>query len=827
MFVSDNGLLLSCGSGQYGCLGQGDRNDCLKPKLIESLLQEDVVHVSCGPHHVAAVCSAGGVFTWGENSAGQLGLGTNANRFSPSKANMSSLIRYAVCGVDGTMLITDGGNLLAAGSNADNKLGLNCRVGFLMAMKTWFNLKEMTVDEVNHFTPVRLMSKHRAVDISLGLRHTAVVTETGSVLTLGYNHDGQLGTGDCKARDTVTMVKSLMDKTVTCVTCGDLFTACATEDNYLYVWGSRPLSNSNTSLSSAVLSSTINSSALDSTSNSETGRSTDHEDEMSSLDRGMRSHSPSLSRPISSENSFHKAQKSSNGDLPSSSQSAMSIDWKQTYPPSPLISHKTQMSSAPSLASLLSGLSNSGAGNRASRQSSLSEIAKDKKNPGHWKRSMSDTTVSDQHGAMMTVANQLMTAGMGRGFQLCDIAPILTPMEVSLYNPLNPAEILGLDNRPLSAHVVNMTACQEFVFVQVEAAIRISSGQSRKRGPARRSLRSLRRRLNILCRTTLRRTASQRARLAEEPVPMEADETVNDNSEVRTWLRNELDEEQQAITNNQENGSRDSPCASASKEDVQSCKDQMLTCIQEGSRSEGDGEVAEESQLVGSYSMSDVTELTRKQERKPDQESDTVNSRKAVTDPQLKIEGGQKRSPYQEKLVKRRAARKGDKRGIGFSSKGIEQLQKETVRLQAAIDRIQEENAKHRQLLNLVKEEANQTELSLRDEIKRLQEEKRKAEEQVEQLKAEHQLRENKWKAEGTESRIGDEVNKLRSEMHSEIGKLQEDVHTVLNLRDRLSEMERDRQSSRRPERSFSDSDKSISPLESRLRKGSSVCSIM
>ena len=73
----------------------------------------------------------------------------------------------------------------------------------------------MTVDEVNHFTPIRLLSKHRAVDIALGRRHTAVVTETGSVLTLGYNHDGQLGTGDCKARDTVTMVKCLMDKTVT------------------------------------------------------------------------------------------------------------------------------------------------------------------------------------------------------------------------------------------------------------------------------------------------------------------------------------------------------------------------------------------------------------------------------------------------------------------------------------------------------------------------------------------------------------------------------------------------------------------------------------
>ena len=36
----------------------------------------------------------------------------------------------------------------------------------------------------------------------------------------------------------------------------------------------------------------------------------------------------------------------------------------------------------------------------------------------------------------------------------------------------------------------------------------------------------------------------------------------------------------------------------------------MLASLQDGSRSEGDGEVAEENQLVGSHSMSDVTELT-------------------------------------------------------------------------------------------------------------------------------------------------------------------------------------------------------------------------
>ena len=42
------------------------------------------------------------------------------------------------CGVDGTMFLTDMGCLLACGSNEDNKLALNNRQGFLMAMKNMF-----------------------------------------------------------------------------------------------------------------------------------------------------------------------------------------------------------------------------------------------------------------------------------------------------------------------------------------------------------------------------------------------------------------------------------------------------------------------------------------------------------------------------------------------------------------------------------------------------------------------------------------------------------------------------------------------------------------
>ncbi len=40
MFLSDNGIIMSCGRGDKGCLGNstGTTDDCPRPKLIEELL---------------------------------------------------------------------------------------------------------------------------------------------------------------------------------------------------------------------------------------------------------------------------------------------------------------------------------------------------------------------------------------------------------------------------------------------------------------------------------------------------------------------------------------------------------------------------------------------------------------------------------------------------------------------------------------------------------------------------------------------------------------------------------------------------------------------
>ena len=78
--MTDNGIVMTCGSGDHGCLGHGDYSSTSKPKLIEGLLSFDVTAVSCGPHHVAVSCSDGLVFTWGCGADGRLGQGNEENQ---------------------------------------------------------------------------------------------------------------------------------------------------------------------------------------------------------------------------------------------------------------------------------------------------------------------------------------------------------------------------------------------------------------------------------------------------------------------------------------------------------------------------------------------------------------------------------------------------------------------------------------------------------------------------------------------------------------------------------------------------------------------------
>ena len=79
VFLTDNGLVLTCGHGEFGCLGHGDWLNINSPKLVDELMTLDIASLVAGANHVAVTTTDGKVYTWGCGLDGRTGHGTEEN----------------------------------------------------------------------------------------------------------------------------------------------------------------------------------------------------------------------------------------------------------------------------------------------------------------------------------------------------------------------------------------------------------------------------------------------------------------------------------------------------------------------------------------------------------------------------------------------------------------------------------------------------------------------------------------------------------------------------------------------------------------------------
>uniref|UniRef100_A0A914EB19 non-specific serine/threonine protein kinase n=1 Tax=Acrobeloides nanus TaxID=290746 RepID=A0A914EB19_9BILA len=237
-FCADRGIVMVCGNRKY--TGNGKANDdWLKPKLIDCLLREDIIDLSCGYEHAAVVTDDGQVYVWGNGENGRLGTGKTDFVYSATKIGIPTrqLVINAKCGPDCTVLITSSGTIIAMGSNKYNKLNLNYRLGFFANVKH----TKSEIEDILTPTAVRAFPS-RVVDVSLGPNHSGVLLESGHVHLFGRNTYGELGAGN---RQPASLgmdnrpVKALLCKACVQLICGNGFTMAATADNELYFWGSK------------------------------------------------------------------------------------------------------------------------------------------------------------------------------------------------------------------------------------------------------------------------------------------------------------------------------------------------------------------------------------------------------------------------------------------------------------------------------------------------------------------------------------------------------------------------------------------------------------
>ena len=81
--LSIEGDVYSWGEGDDGKLGHGNKNSVDRPRVIEALRGRDVVGISCGGSHSAAITAAGELYTWGKGRYGRLGHGDSEDQFKP------------------------------------------------------------------------------------------------------------------------------------------------------------------------------------------------------------------------------------------------------------------------------------------------------------------------------------------------------------------------------------------------------------------------------------------------------------------------------------------------------------------------------------------------------------------------------------------------------------------------------------------------------------------------------------------------------------------------------------------------------------------------
>lgn len=120
-YITDQGQLYTFGDNTHGQLGR-IRSSCIQPTMIANL--KEIVSVSCGYHHTAAIARTGDIYTFGDNRNGQLGSGDNVSRYVPTPINTLDNVIQVSCGTGCTGLVTNKGQVFTWGTNfPQGKLG--------------------------------------------------------------------------------------------------------------------------------------------------------------------------------------------------------------------------------------------------------------------------------------------------------------------------------------------------------------------------------------------------------------------------------------------------------------------------------------------------------------------------------------------------------------------------------------------------------------------------------------------------------------------------------------------------------------------------------
>ena len=190
--------------------------------------------VATGASHTIALKYDGTVWTWGNNTNGQLGNNSTENSSSPVQVKsadgngyLTNIIEISA-GSDHNMALSKDGTVFTWGSNAYGQLGNGSSVNSMLPVQV------KSADGNSFLTDV--------VQISAGYVHSMALKKDGTVWTWGRNDGGQLGNNNTSNKSLPVQVKGgasgseyLTD--VVQVTAGNWHSMALKANGTVYAWG--------------------------------------------------------------------------------------------------------------------------------------------------------------------------------------------------------------------------------------------------------------------------------------------------------------------------------------------------------------------------------------------------------------------------------------------------------------------------------------------------------------------------------------------------------------------------------------------------------------
>lgn len=245
--ITTDGKVLTWGRNESGQLGQGSTDRIDTPTVVSALEGLNVIDVACGKQHTLFVTEKGVVYSCGENKYGQLGLGhQSCNVYTPTKISFNGPpIKKVAAGGDFSMMIDIRGNLYSFGCPEYGQLGHNTDGKFFVTSSKLSFKCELQPRKVNVFIDrdrdnrIIPLTDVELRDIACGHNHSVALDAKKRIFTWGFGGYGRLGHSEPKD-EMVPRKLGYFDgpnRGAKQVYAGSTFSLAVSEHGALFLWG--------------------------------------------------------------------------------------------------------------------------------------------------------------------------------------------------------------------------------------------------------------------------------------------------------------------------------------------------------------------------------------------------------------------------------------------------------------------------------------------------------------------------------------------------------------------------------------------------------------